>query len=266
MAYIISAIIAYLVGSISSSVIISKKMAGFDVREKGSGNAGSTNVLRTVGKKAALLTLICDILKGVVAVLVAFIIGLFAKECSKAVLVQLAAIFVVIGHTFPIFFKFKGGKGVATSLGVLLILNWRIGLICLVFALLIMALTRMVSLGSIGAAVLFPVLVIFMQNANYLVKGSKISYIIFGLCLAAIVIFNHRSNLVRIINGNENKLSFKKKDKAPEPKSEPVQEEKTVKDEIDEIKEEVELQEQPEIDITEDKKKKSKKSNTKSDK
>ena len=266
MAYIISAIIAYLVGSISSSVIISKKMAGFDVREKGSGNAGSTNVLRTVGKKAALLTLICDILKGVVAVLVAFIIGLFAKECSKAVLVQLAAIFVVIGHTFPIFFKFKGGKGVATSLGVLLILNWRIGLICLVFALLIMALTRMVSLGSIGAAVLFPVLVIFMQNTNYLVKGSKISYIIFGLCLAAIVIFNHRSNLVRIINGNENKLSFKKKDKAPEPKPEPVQEEKTVKDEIDEIKEEVELQEQPEIDITEDKKKKSKKSNTKSDK
>ncbi len=266
MAYIISAIIAYLVGSISSSVIISKKMAGFDVREKGSGNAGSTNVLRTVGKKAALLTLICDILKGVVAVLVAFIIGLFAKECSKAVLVQLAAIFVVIGHTFPIFFKFKGGKGVATSLGVLLILNWRIGLICLVFALLIMALTRMVSLGSIGAAVLFPVLVIFMQNANYLVKGSKISYIIFGLCLAAIVIFNHRSNLVRIINGNENKLSFKKKDKAPEPKTETAQEEKTVKDEIDEIKEEVELQEQPEIDITEDKKKKSKKSNTKSDK
>lgn len=266
MAYIISAIIAYLVGSISSSVIISKKMAGFDVREKGSGNAGSTNVLRTVGKKAALLTLICDILKGVVAVLVAFIIGLFAKECSKAVLVQLAAIFVVIGHTFPIFFKFKGGKGVATSLGVLLILNWRIGLICLVFALLIMALTRMVSLGSIGAAVLFPVLVIFMQNANYLVKGSKISYIIFGLCLAAIVIFNHRSNLIRIINGNENKLSFKKKDKAPEPKTEPAQEEKTVKDEIDEIKEEVELQEQPEIDITEDKKKKSKKSNTKSDK
>lgn len=256
MAYIISAIIAYLVGSISSSVIISKKMAGFDVREKGSGNAGSTNVLRTVGKKAALLTLICDILKGVVAVLVAFIIGLFAKECSKAVLVQLAAIFVVIGHTFPIFFKCKGGKGVATSLGVLLILNWRIGLICLVFALLIMALTRMVSLGSIGAAVLFPVLVIFMQNANYLVKGSKISYIIFGLCLAAIVIFNHRSNLVRIINGNENKLSFKKKDKAPEPNTEPAQEEKTVKDEIDEIKEEIELQEQPEIDITEDKKKK----------
>ena len=129
-----------------------------------------------------------------------------------------------------------------------------------------MALTRMVSLGSIGAAVLFPVLVIFMQNTNYLVKGSKISYIIFGLCLAAIVIFNHRSNLVRIINGNENKLSFKKKDSTSEPKPEPEQEEKTVKDEIDEIKEEVELQEQPEIDITEDKKKKSKKSNTKSDK
>ena len=212
MAYIISAIIAYLVGSISSSVIISKKMAGFDVREKGSGNAGSTNVLRTVGKKAALLTLICDILKGVVAVLVAFIIGLFAKECSKAVLVQLAAIFVVIGHTFPIFFKFKGGKGVATSLGVLLILNWRIGLICLVFALLIMALTRMVSLGSCTAAVLFPVLTLFInQHYTVLTEGKSGNvYFIYSVILAAIVLFNHRENIKRIYDGTENRLSFKK--------------------------------------------------------
>ena len=264
MPYIISAIIAYLIGSISSSVIISKKLAGFDVREKGSGNAGSTNVLRTVGKKAALLTLICDILKGVIAVLVTFLIGLFVKEANKAVMVQLAALFVVIGHTFPIFFGFKGGKGVATSLGVLLIINWRIGLICLVFALAIMALTRMVSLGSIGAAVLFPVLVIFMQKSNYLVKGSRISYIIFGICLAALVIFNHRSNLVRIINGNENKLSFKKKDDSA---SKPVVVEKSEENPTEEPEPEVELKEQPEIEVEKEpedenkKKSKSKKNN-----
>ena len=109
-AYIIMAIIAYLIGSINFSVIISKKMAGFDVREKGSGNAGSTNVLRTVGKKAALLTLVCDILKGVVSVLVSLLVGLIAGEAAnKAVLVEIAALAVVIGHTFPVFLQFKGG-------------------------------------------------------------------------------------------------------------------------------------------------------------
>ena len=204
-AYIIIAIIAYLLGSISFSVIISKKMAGFDVREKGSKNAGSTNVLRTVGKKAAILTLIGDCLKGVVAILIAFVVGKIRQELDGALLVQLAGIFVVVGHTFPIFFKFKGGKGVATSLGVLLLTNWQIGLICLVFALVLMALTRFVSLGSVAAAVLFPVLTIFITN-NYLVPGN---YIIFGIILAVLVIFNHRENIKRLLEGKENKLSFK---------------------------------------------------------
>jgi len=207
---IIVAIISYLLGSVSFSVIISKKMAGFDVREKGSGNAGSTNVLRTVGKKAAIITLICDILKGVVAILIALIAGKIIKDLDNALLIQLAGIFVILGHTFPIFFKFKGGKGIATSLGVLLIVNWQIGLICLVFALVLMALTRMVSLGSMTAAVLFPVLVIFI-NENYIVdESSNWSYLIFSIILATLVIFNHRENLKRIFNGTENKLSFKK--------------------------------------------------------
>ena len=191
-AYIIVAVIAYLLGSISFSVIISKKIAGFDVREKGSGNAGSTNVLRTVGKKAAVLTLICDVLKGVVAVLIATLVGKIWKELDGALLVQLAGIFVIIGHTFPIFFKFKGGKGVATSLGVLLITNWQIGLICLVFALVLMALTQMVSVGSIGAAILYPVLTIFITQ-NYIVTGN---YIISSIIIAVLVVFNHnRINL-----------------------------------------------------------------------
>ena len=208
--YIIVAIIAYLIGSISFSVIISKKMAGFDVREKGSGNAGTTNVLRSVGKKAAVITLICDVLKGVVAILLALLAGVIFKDLDKALLVQLAGVFVIIGHTFPIFFKFKGGKGIATSLGVLLMINWQIGLICLVFALLLMALTRMVSVGSIAAAVLFPVLVIFI-NQNYIVaESSNLSYLIFSVIIALLVFFNHRANLKRIATGTENKISFKK--------------------------------------------------------
>lgn len=209
---IITAIIAYLIGSVNFSVILSKKMAGFDVREKGSGNAGTTNMLRSVGKKAAALTLICDVLKGVVAILIAMFIGWAFKVENQSLLVQIAGIAVVLGHTFPIFFGFKGGKGVATSLGILLISNWQIGLICLVFALVLMVLTKMVSVGSCAAAVLFPVLTLFI-NDNYTVltegkNGS--SYFIYSVILAIIVLYNHRSNIKRIFNGTENKISFKK--------------------------------------------------------
>ena len=213
LSYVIVAIVAYLIGSVNFSVIISKKMAGFDIREKGSGNAGSTNMLRSIGKKAAVVTLICDVLKGVVAIILAIIIGKIAKNVDRELLVQIAGILVVLGHTFPIFFGFKGGKGVATSLGVVLISNWKIGLICLVFSLLVMALTRMVALGSCSAAVLFPVLTLFI-NENYTLltaekKGS--TYFIYSVILAVIVLYNHRSNIKRILEGNENKLSFKKK-------------------------------------------------------
>ena len=208
--YIIVAILAYLLGSISFSVIISKKMAGFDLREKGSGNAGSTNVLRTVGKKAAIITLVCDILKGVIVILIALLAGKIIQGLDNALLIQLAGIFVILGHTFPVFFKFKGGKGIATSLGVLLMINWQIGLICLVFALILIILTKMVSVGSIAAAILFPVLVIFI-NQNYIVaESSNWSYLIFSIIIALLVIFNHRENIKRILNGTENKISFKK--------------------------------------------------------
>lgn len=205
---VVMAIIAYLIGSINFSVIISKKVAGFDVREKGSGNAGSTNMLRSVGKGAAVLTLLCDILKGVVAILIAIGIGNLVKDADKGLLVQIAGVAVVLGHTFPIFFGFKGGKGVATSLGILLMTNWQIGLICLVFALVLMALSKMVSLGSVGAAILFPVLVLFIHTNFTVSEGS--SYLIYSIILAVIVAFNHRSNIKRILNGTENKLSFKK--------------------------------------------------------
>ena len=213
LVYIIIAIIAYLIGSVNFSIIISKKMAGFDVREKGSGNAGTTNMLRSVGKKAAAITLVCDILKGVVSIVIAIIMGNIIKNLDRELLLQIAGIAVVLGHTFPIFFGFKGGKGVATSLGVLLMSNWQIGLICLVFALVLMALTKMVSLGSCGAAVLFPVLTLFI-NEHYTVltegKNGNV-YFIYSVILAIIVLYNHRSNIKRILSGKENKISFKKK-------------------------------------------------------
>ncbi len=210
--YIIVLIIAYLIGSINFSIIISKKMAGFDIREKGSGNAGTTNMLRSVGKKAALLTLVCDILKGIIPVVIAVLVGnisnKFGANLRVEYMAQIAGIGTVIGHTFPIYFGFKGGKGVASSLGLILVINWQLGLICLVFALLIMAITRMVSLGSVSAALLFLVLNLFKVGEQYyLVPGN---YVIFSFILVLIVIFNHRANIKRILNGTENKLSFSK--------------------------------------------------------
>lgn len=204
--YLIMVLIAYAIGSINFSVIFSKKFAGFDIREKGSGNAGTTNMLRSVGKKAATITLVCDILKGVISILIAFIFSKMNQNLDGALLVQIAALLVVIGHTFPVFFGFKGGKGVATSLGILLLINWQIGLICLIFALIIMATTRMVSAGSVTAAILYPVLVICGVGKEYFIIGGN--YIIFSILLALIVIYNHRSNIKRILSGTENKLNI----------------------------------------------------------
>lgn len=212
MEYIIIAIIAYLIGSINFSILISKKKAGYDIRQKGSGNAGTTNMLRNLGKKYAAITLICDVLKGVVAIVIAIIVGNILGDTNKVLLVQIAGVAVVIGHTFPIFFGFKGGKGVATSLGILLMTNWQLGLICLVFALVLMALTRVVSMGSIAAAILYPILTLFVGGGHYIVESSGLGngYFIYSVILAVIVIFNHRENIKRILSGTENKISFNK--------------------------------------------------------
>ena len=200
--YIIISIIAYFIGSISFSVIFSRKFAGFDVRDKGSGNAGTTNVLRTVGKKVAALTLLCDILKGVLAIGIALIASKIWPDVNSEILKYLAGFFAILGHTFPIFFEFRGGKGVATSLGVLITLNWKIGLICLVFGVILIALTRMVSVGSIMSAILFPILMVFMG-------GVKFEAIIVSILIALLVVFNHRTNIKRLKNGTENKLGSK---------------------------------------------------------
>lgn len=210
--YMIMAIIAYCIGSLNISIFISKKMGGFDLREKGSNSTGATNVLRTLGKKAAAITLLFDILKGIVAIAISMIIGNIMQETNQELLLQIAGIAVVIGHTFPIFFGFKGGKGVATSIGILLMSNWKIGLICLIFALVLMILTRMVSVGSCAAAILFPVLTLFINDSYTILTEGKNgnTYFIYSVLLAVIVLYNHRSNIKRLLNGTENKLSFKK--------------------------------------------------------
>lgn len=201
IALIVTIIIAYLIGSINSSILISKAVSGKDIRESGSGNAGATNMLRTMGKKYAVITLILDILKGVVAVLIAklSVIG-GGYDWS----IYTAGLAVILGHCFPVFFGFKGGKGVATGFGVLLMWNWQTGLIVLVVALIIMAVTRYVSLGSVIAAVLFAVIEGIKLREN-------IPALICVIVVAVLLVWNHRANIVRLAKGEENKLGAGKK-------------------------------------------------------
>lgn len=199
-------VIAYLIGSINSSILISKAVTGKDIRTSGSGNAGATNMLRTMGKKYAVITLVIDILKGVVALLLAKLaINLGAYTSAT----YIAGVAVVLGHNFPVFFGFKGGKGVATSLGVVLLLDWKIGLITLVVALAIMAISKYVSLGSITAAVVFMVLQVIAMAVT---DSFDIARLICVLILGGLLIIRHRANIVRLANGTENKLGAKKKE------------------------------------------------------
>ena len=180
-------------------------VTGKDIRQSGSGNAGATNMLRTMGKKYAAITLVIDILKGVIAILLAkLLIGYGAYLSSE----YIAAVAVVLGHNFPVFFGFRGGKGVATSLGVVLLLDWRIGLCVLVIAISIMAMTRYVSLGSITSALVFMVAQVAVMLT---VEGFDLVRFICVLILGLLLIVRHRANIVRLISGTENKLGSKKK-------------------------------------------------------
>ena len=202
---IIVAVISYLIGSINSSIIISRIVTGKDIRKSGSGNAGATNMLRTLGTKYAVITLIIDILKGIIAVLIGK--ALCGSDMLNLAVPYIAGLFVVIGHSFPVFFGFKGGKGVATSLGVVMMLDWKTGLIVLITALVIMAITRHVSLGSIVAAFLFPVL-----EAIKMIRFGEWNTVQFIciLILAVLIIARHHENIKRLLNGTENKIGAKK--------------------------------------------------------
>lgn len=219
---IATAVAAYLIGSINTSIILSKTLTGSDIRESGSGNAGATNMLRTHGKKMAAVTLILDILKGVIAVLLAtladFLLHKFwgfnsATEAAGAAYIlgslsYIAGFFAVLGHNFPIFFGFRGGKGVATGLGVLLTLNWQVGLIALVVAVAVMAVSRYVSLGSIIGSALFPILLIAFGLGSGEINPVAIA---FSAAIAVLVIARHHANIGRLLHGEENKLFAKKK-------------------------------------------------------
>lgn len=222
MAYVIILIItviAYLLGSVNSAIIVGK-LHKIDIREHGSGNAGLTNTLRVLGKKSAVCVLLGDILKAVIAILIARIFApnkniagiddvVIAVTPLVDITVQLAGLAVVLGHIFPVYYKFKGGKGVLTSITVMFMINWQISLICLLLFILVVAITRFVSLGSVLAAFAFPILVFFSDKIPFLVECRNM--LAFSLILALIVIIKHRTNIVRLIHGNENKLSFKKK-------------------------------------------------------
>ena len=200
LSYILIIIIAYLLGNISTSYIIAKKMIGVDIRTKGTGNAGSTNVLRTLGKKAGAMTFIGDLLKGVVAV---FIAQLIAKVSGLDIATAgyFGVFGVVCGHNWPVFLGFRGGKGVATSLGAMIAMNPVLALSCFAIFLVIVAITKYVSLGAIVGISMSPIMMIFAKNN----KG-----IIITLFLTLSVIFTHRENIKRLINGTERKIGQKK--------------------------------------------------------
>lgn len=203
------AVISYLIGSVNFSILISKAISGKDIRESGSGNAGATNMLRTHGKKMGVLTLLLDVLKGIVAIIIAMIVDKNIGADTE-ILSYIAGVCVILGHNFPIYFGFKGGKGVATSLGVVLMLDWKVGLIVAVCAIAIMAITRYVSLGSIlgGAAYIVVEIVKAIVTKNYNIVQLVCVVIIGGLLIA-----RHHANIKRLLSGTENKLSFGKKEK-----------------------------------------------------
>jgi glycerol-3-phosphate acyltransferase PlsY len=192
---IISAILGYLLGSLNTSIIIGK-FYKTDVRKHGSGNAGMTNTLRTLGAKAALFVVIGDVLKGILACYLGGILSGYNGTLA-------GGLFSVIGHNWPLFFRFIGGKGALTSIAVIFYIDWRIAAITVLFFVIFVALTRYVSLGSIAGAILTLVLVvIFKKDAET---------IVFSAVIAMIVIVRHRSNIGRLLSGSEKRLGGVKK-------------------------------------------------------
>lgn len=201
--YVLAALIAYILGSFNFALILSKKMYGEDIRNYGSKNAGTTNMARTYGKKAAILTIIGDILKGVVAVFVGYM--LIGSSTGGG---YFAGLMCVVGHVFPLFYGFRGGKGVATAAAVILVTNPIVCAVVLGVFLLTVILTRYVSLGSCLAAAVYP----FM---TFHFMGPGIGFLC-AFVMAILVICKHYTNLYRLAHGEESKFSFKKKTDEPE--------------------------------------------------
>lgn len=194
MKFIFIAILAYLIGTISFSVIISKVFFKDDVRRHGSGNAGSTNMIRAYGLKIGVITFIFDMLKGVLA---AFLGKLIAGMEGA----YIAGIMVIVGHNWPVFMQFKGGKGVATTIGVLLSLHPIVTLICFIIGVSIAFAGRIVSIGSLIGVTLSAIVLISRHFDN-------VKLVIFCLIYAGMCLFKHRENIKRLMKGEEKKLKL----------------------------------------------------------
>ncbi len=202
--------LAYLFGSVPSAVWIGQAFYGIDVREYGSGNAGATNTFRVLGKKAGIPVMLIDIAKGWTATNLAFFIGLSVtgpEHSVQYVNYQLAlGIVAVMGHLFPVFAGFRGGKGIATLFGMILAVHLPASLLCVLVFVIVLLLTRYVSLSSISAGFTFPLSVIFVYQVS--VKAI----IIYGMCICILILVTHQKNIERLLRGKESKVNlFKKK-------------------------------------------------------
>lgn len=204
------AIVSYLLGSIPSAVWIGKGLHGVDVREYGSGNAGATNTFRVLGKKAGTIVLLMDVLKGLSAASLIWLLNDFypnetLKEDHPFKFVNLQLLFgllAVIGHLFPVFAQFRGGKGIATLFGMILAIHYPSALLCLGLFLLVLFVTRYVSLGSILAAIAFPLGVV------YIFHQKEPLFIAFAITAAFLVIMTHQKNIRKLVKGTENKAKI----------------------------------------------------------
>jgi len=193
-------IAAYFLGSINFAIYISKAAYHKDIREYGSKNAGMTNMMRTFGTKAAALVLFGDIMKAIVSVALSMLL------CGIDI-AYVAGIFCIIGHCFPVYYKFKGGKGFATAAGMVLAAEPLVFLFCLIIFLLVVLATKFISAGSIMSALFFPLILNMVHRAPF---GISLTMAICSVFLALFILFNHRENIARILSGTEKKFSFKK--------------------------------------------------------
>ncbi len=205
LAVLIIFVVSYLTGSINSAIIVGRIMGGDDIRSHGSGNAGATNALRTYGKKAALYVTLGDCLKSAISCIIALVAASILERTSdgRAILLYAAGFGAVLGHNFPVFFGFKGGKGILVSVTALAFADWQIALMVFVISIAVMAITRYVSLGSVLGAVLFMTFAVTLRTDN-------VAYIVYTFVLGILAIYRHRQNIVRLIKGTESKLGKKK--------------------------------------------------------
>ncbi len=206
---LLAIILSYLVGAIPSAYIIVKLVKGVDIRNYGSGNVGFTNALRVVGFLPGIIVLLVDIGKGLFAVLVISRLGSLQQNIFSVYMPVLCAGAAIVGHIWTIFLKFHGGKGVATSLGIFFGLNWLAGLLSLIVWLLVVAITRYVSIGSILLCITFCI-TIFIDRSHFVSHSVNIWTIrALGIVITALVIYKHKGNIQRLIRGEERKFGQK---------------------------------------------------------